>query len=52
MNAAATSHRLHTQAFRLVVGVQAFSAGTPGNEFYVLHVYGTPYEVGSFVCFS
>ena len=24
---------------------QAFQAGTPGNEFWVIHVYGTAYEV-------
>jgi hypothetical protein len=25
--------------------LQAFQAGTPGNEFWVIHVWGTPYEV-------
>lgn len=28
------------------IGLQAFQAGTPGNEFWVIHVYGTAYEVG------
>ena len=31
--------------FEGIVAVQAFQAGSPGNEFWVIHVYGTPYEV-------
>lgn len=48
-NAKPNSNPINSVAPKLVRTVpngKAFTVGTPGNEFWVLHVYGTAYEMG------